>query len=31
MVGVFSKSGRVDELVKLLHDVKAEGVELDEI
>ena len=30
MVGVFSKTSRVDELVKLLQDIKAEGTQLDE-
>nr|CAN71209.1 hypothetical protein VITISV_030057 [Vitis vinifera] len=30
MVGIFSKSGRVDELVKLLQDMKTEGTGLDE-
>ena len=30
MVGVFSKVGLVDELVKLLQDKKAEGTRLDQ-
>ena len=30
MVGVFSKVGLVDELVKLLQDMKAEGTRLDQ-
>ncbi|GLT55400.1 hypothetical protein SLA2020_285250 [Shorea laevis] len=29
MVGVFSRSSRVDELVKLLRDMKSEGTKLD--
>lgn len=29
MVGVYSKMSRVDELVKLLQDMKAEGTRLD--
>ncbi|KAM1416930.1 hypothetical protein ACFXTN_018817 [Malus domestica] len=29
MVAIFSKTGRIDELVKLLRDMKAEGAELD--
>lgn len=29
MVGVFSRSSRIDELVKLLRDMKSEGTRLD--
>ncbi|XP_021764111.1 pentatricopeptide repeat-containing protein At5g13770, chloroplastic-like [Chenopodium quinoa] len=29
MVGVFSKINRIDELIKLLQDLKAEGIQLD--
>ena len=29
MVGVFSRSSRIDELVKALRDMKSEGTQLD--